>query len=227
MKKPITLGICCLFFISSYAQKNLKEGFVILNNNDTLKGFIDYREWYQNPNSILFSQSKEKSMQRFKVKDISYFAISGKEIYQRHNVKISMDRQSMDDISEKDTSSRIDTVFLKVLHADKNITLFSYADGVKQRLYILPADETTPVELKNSEYMSNGQMKSENEYRLILLTIWRRYKTHGEDVQTLIFTQNYSQKISVISVTGSMVLTRLPLSRKRKSSHHISDFLQG
>ena len=194
MKKILTLALCCLFFISSFAQKNIKEGFVILNNNDTLRGVIDYREWYQNPGSILFSTSREKNMQRFSVKDISYFTIGGTEIYQRYKIKISMDMQSMDNSREKDTSSRTDSVFLKVLQAGKNVTLFSYADDLKERLYILPRGETIPVELQNSEYMLNGQLVSENQYRLILLNISRRYNIEEKDIQTLLYTQNYSRK---------------------------------
>ena len=194
MKKPLTLALFSLIFFSSFAQRNLKEGFVILNNNDTLKGFIDYREWYQNPYSIWFTTSKGTSTQRLSVRDISYFTISRREIYQRYTVRISTDRQSMDNISEKDTSSRTDTVFLKILNAGKNVTLLSYTDDVKERLYILPTGETIPVELQNSEYMSNGHMTSENQYRLVLLSISRRYETAGDDIQKLLYAQDYSQK---------------------------------
>ncbi len=195
MKKVIAAGLCALFYISLHAQKNLKEGFVVLNNKDTLKGLIDYREWYKTPNSIMFTSSKEKRSQRYKVTDISSFAVNGIELYQRHTVKISMDRQLVvGNSGEKDTSGRTDMVFLRVLQSGKNITLFSYADDVKQRLYILPRDETTPVELQNSEYLSNGQVISENQYRSVLSDIARRFITPAEDIQTLIYANNYSQE---------------------------------
>src|SRR5690349_21598375 len=98
MKRTVTLALCCLVFITSYAQKNLKEGFVVLNNGDTLKGFIDYREWYKNPNSVLFSVANAEDMQRYKLKDITSFAVNGREMYQRYLVKVSMDRILMGNI---------------------------------------------------------------------------------------------------------------------------------
>ncbi|TKK69224.1 hypothetical protein FC093_07865 [Ilyomonas limi] len=193
MKKTIVLALCCLVFITSYAQKNMKEGFVVLNSGDTLKGFIDYREWYKNPGSILFGVANAGDMRRYKLKDITCFAVDGSEMYQRYYVKMSMDRILMGNIGEKDTSSRMDTVFLKVLQTGNKVTLFSYSDDVKKRLYILPANETIPVELQNSEYIVNGQVINEKEYRSVLLSIARNYMPDAADLQTFIYNQDYSQ----------------------------------
>lgn len=192
MKKTISFALCYLLCIAAFAQKNLKEGFVVLNSNDTLAGFIDYREWYKNPTGVQFSTTKETPVKRYKIRDVSYFSINGRETYQRFTVMISMDRKSMGNIGEKDTASRRDTVFLKVLQQGKNISLFSYSDDVKQRFYILPANETVPVELQNSVYLLNGQVTSEMEYRPILAGISRRFPTGSKELQTLIYTQNYS-----------------------------------
>ncbi len=194
MKTAIIISFCCLLFITSFSQKNLREGFVVLNNNDTLTGFIDYREWYRNPNSILFSQSKESGRQWYSGKDIKCFAVNVGEMYERFYVRISMDRQSLNNIDEKDTASKTDTVFLKVLQTGKNITLFSYSDDIKRRLYILPANETTPVELQNSEYISNGNVINEMEYRSVLLDIARRFVPEYADIQALIDNQTFSEK---------------------------------
>lgn len=166
-RKIVALALGSLLYVASYAQKNLKEGYIVLNNKDTLTGFIDYREWYRNPDNVLFSSSKEAGRQRYKVNDISAFAASGLEMYRRYTVRISMDRQLVGNIGEKDTSGRIDTVFLKVLQTGKNVTLFSYSDDVKKRWYILPANESTPMELQNSEYLHNGEVVNEKEYRTV------------------------------------------------------------
>jgi hypothetical protein len=61
MKKFSTLLISILFVcIGAIAQKNYTLAYIVKNNNDTINGFIDYREWYKNPESILFTQSKKQ-----------------------------------------------------------------------------------------------------------------------------------------------------------------------
>lgn len=192
MKKISTLVIFALFVCTAgISQKNFKPGFIVNNNNDTIKGFIDYREWYKNPVSILFAQSKESSSQKLKLNDLRSFNIIGQEVYRRHVVNISMDKDIIGNMGEKDTSSRMDTVFLKVLHEGKNVQLLSYIDDIKSRLYLLSSDETVPVELKNTEYLSNGQVISEKEYRSVLLMIAQKYVPAETGIQTQIYATQY------------------------------------
>lgn len=192
-KHALLLGMLLFGCLFSFAQRNLQDGFVVLNNGDTLKGFINYREWYKNPASIMFSTAKGSGMQRYKLQDITCFAVNEREMYQRYFVRISMDRQLVGNIGEKDTSGKKDTVFLKVLQTGKNVTLFSYSDDVKKRFYILPANESTPVELQNSEYLSNGQVITEKEYRSILVNVARKYVPGNATIETAIYNKDYSQ----------------------------------
>jgi hypothetical protein len=68
MKKNSTLLSVALFVtIAGHSQKNLQPGYIINNSNDTVSGFIDYREWYKNPVSILFTQSKDEVTQKFRI----------------------------------------------------------------------------------------------------------------------------------------------------------------
>lgn len=68
----------------THAQKNLQPGYITLNNNDTLRGFIDYREWYRNPVAISFGLSREAPTNSFTIKDMRYFEVNNRESYQRH-----------------------------------------------------------------------------------------------------------------------------------------------
>lgn len=176
MKANPTLLILALFAgIIAKAQKNLQPGYIVNNANDTSNGFIDFREWYKNPETVLFSPSKETALQKFTINDASGFSITGREQYKRYYVAISMNKNVVGDMNERDTTQRKDSVWLKVLLAGRNVQLFSYADDVKSRLYILPSDETVPVELKNTEYLSGGQLVSEKEYKHILLANAKKY----------------------------------------------------
>lgn len=192
MKKISTLLIATLLIsFAGNSQKNLVPGYIINNQNDTINGFIDYREWYKNPVSILFTQSKESVTQKFRIADIRSFNVTGKEHYKRYTVNISLGRDFVDNIDGKDTSQITDTVFLKVLHEGNNVKLFSYADDVKLRLYILPSGEAIPVELKNSQYLLNGQFVNEKEYRTILLDLANRYVPGDMELQAKIYGSRY------------------------------------
>jgi hypothetical protein len=192
MKKISTLLFSTLLAcITSNAQKNFTQAYIVKNSNDTVNGFIDYREWYKNPESILFTQSKEAPAQKLNIHDVSSFNIIGKEHYRRYIVSISMAKDMMGNIDVKDTSQIIDTVFLKALHEGKNVQLFSYTDDIKSRLYILSSGDTVPLELKNTEYLSDGQLVSEKEYRFVLLALAKKYTPENTELQTKIYSAGY------------------------------------
>ena len=167
--------LCCFLPLNSLAQKNLKEAVAVFNNADTTRGFIDYGEWLTNPSSILFTPDRNTAVKRFGVNDLSYFEVIGVGRYQRYTVSVSLDDETVSAFSIKDTSSETRAVFLKILQKGKNVTLFSYRDDLKRRLYILSGNETAPMELLNSVYMLNGQIKEEKQYRSVLLNAASKY----------------------------------------------------
>ena len=79
------------------------------------------------------------------------------------------------EIIQKDTTSITNNVFLKILNEGKYLSLFSYKDELKSRLYILSNDEQAPLELKNTEDMLNGQIVSKKEYHVLLLSLAKKY----------------------------------------------------
>src|SRR5437588_1907278 len=91
------------------AQSNYHEGYVVKNNGDTLKGYIDYREWENNPKSINFRISKDdKRTQQFAPATIRAFGISGMEAYISYTGLISNDRNHFPDLSsDLDTSKKL------------------------------------------------------------------------------------------------------------------------
>jgi hypothetical protein len=126
-------------------------------------------------NFMIFAQTRGTALEKLTIADVSSFCVVDKELYRRLIVNISMNDDLVNELTIKDTSSRTDTVFLKVLYDGYYTKLLLYADELKSRLYILSKDETIPVELKNTEYMSDGQLVSEREYQHILLSLANKY----------------------------------------------------
>ncbi|MEN0052906.1 MAG: hypothetical protein AAGC65_04520 [Mucilaginibacter sp.] len=122
----------------SHAQSNYKPGYVVNSKNDTLKGFIDYREWNKNPKEVNFKQNLAASPQKFTPVNANAFAITDAEYYEKFIVKISTSEIQPDKLSlAPDTAYVTDTVFLKNLVNGKTISLYEFTNSQKSSFYIL------------------------------------------------------------------------------------------
>ncbi|WP_259069023.1 PorT family protein [Mucilaginibacter sp. X4EP1] len=179
----------------SLAQSNYKAGYVVNAEGDTVRGFINYKQWDQNPGKIKFKSSVSAAdAKTFTVKDIAAFAISGYENYQRFAVSVSngpLDINKME--STLDTTFHTDTVFLRVCASGKKLTLYSFTDKIKQRFYYLENGGAQPLELTFQAHLNEKQ----NTVEYI-----RLYKSELTDIaQKLKVAQKVLYDISKIEYT--------------------------
>ena len=141
---------------------------------DTIKGYIDYKEWNSSPSEITFKPSAATdNTKQYGVNDIRYFEILNNEAYQRFEVNISLDPVGLEHIRFRDTSNQNNTVFLKVIYSGTRLSLYSYTDKIKERFFILEAGHKQPVELSYREYLTaDSRSKTEEDnYRDQLRTL--------------------------------------------------------
>jgi len=135
----------------SKAQSNYKPGYVITSKGDTIKGFVDYREWDETPADVKFKQAvSDNTVKTFTPGDISGFGISDIESYRVYTGRISMDPVTPDKVrteGKRDTSFRLATVFMKDLEKGTKLALYAYKDDVKERFFIGDAPGFEPKEL--------------------------------------------------------------------------------
>lgn len=189
--------LAALLFYSFFveAQKNFQPGFVILQDGDTLHGLIDHKEWHKNPTRISFRTIVDGQERLYSKEDIVYFEVDGKESYQLFKVRISMDTRVLAYIPEKkDTTNRIEAVFLRVIYTGRKITLFSFDDESKLRWYVREAGQETPEELLNSVYRNGSVVVNEREYRRQLLRLSTVYQPHDTEIVSLINKASYAKK---------------------------------
>jgi hypothetical protein len=109
----IVLGIILFQAVSS--QVNYMPGFIIDNTSDTLHGFIDYRNWKNNPNQINFKIQIEDNPLIYKPHDIKEFRVAN-TIYVSAIIDIKIDPvQSSKLDNQSQLKTKVDTVFLKTL----------------------------------------------------------------------------------------------------------------
>jgi hypothetical protein len=175
------------------AQSNYKPGYVIKLNGDTVRGYIDYREWDATPIKIYFKQSLSNKSQLFSVRTISQFAIKNQESYESYKVNISTDVISTN-ITQlatyRDTSFKTDTVFLKLLEKGKNVTLYAYTDNIKTRYYLSEQPDFKPVELPYKIYYNNTTVTEEG-YKKQLFALANKYNILNNSLIVDIQNANY------------------------------------
>lgn len=193
MKRSLFALLWVLPFLSA-AQSNFKKGYVVTNSKDTLKGYIDYKESDLNPNSVKFKDNPESKPQTFTIDECIAYSIDSFEKYEKYVVSVSTSREELSNLSAgRDTSFRIDTVFLRVLNHGKNITLFSYRDNIKMRFYIMDKNEVKPVELIRNFYFNTAhpdRMVTENRYAGQMQAKMRMFNVHKmSDDRRLLLTK--------------------------------------
>lgn len=200
--KVLLAGIILLPSIS-FAQSNYKPGYVVTSKGDTLRGFIDYREWNSNPSSVYFKTAIPDKEKKYLPAEVRLFSIDGLETYRQYSGPVSMDYTDPGHLSNsRDTSFRIETVFLKVLQKGNKLALYSFADDIKLRFFIAETPEYNPKELGYKLYFNydaqtaNGQKGAtvnENTYMRQLFALANKYQVQSNDIQWQIEHAGYNK----------------------------------
>lgn len=149
------LFLAALIALSSavFAQSNYHQGYVIKNNGDTLKGFINYREWIQSPKSVEFKINERGSeLMRFDPQNIKGFQITAMETYVTYAGPISNNKTRFPYLQDRlDTAKNAGNIFLRTVASGRYLTLFYYNDDLKPRYFIAETNQK-PVELNYYVY---------------------------------------------------------------------------
>ncbi|WP_428328524.1 hypothetical protein [Mucilaginibacter sp.] len=156
--KQISIILFIFFPSFIFAQANYRAGYFLKNNGDTVKGFINYREWDQSPTSIEFKYNKDdKDAIQLSPNNTKAFQVTGKETYITYNGFISMDKTRFPELPDHfDTTKKIKTVFFKLLTTGQYLTLYYHNDEIKPRYFIAEKDHN-PVELKYYSYYNDDK----------------------------------------------------------------------
>ena len=204
--KPFIKHLYKLLFVSlllpsfSSAQSNFLRGFVVTLNNDTVGGYIDYQKWDNNPRQIFYKRDANAIPVKYTLKDISFFAVedSSPVLYKKYVIRISMDNTDLNHIQYgRDSSYRMDTVFLKISQMGKNVQLFSYDDNIKTRFYTAEHLQDQPEELACRIYykdgLASGRTVTESTYRQQLYALALQYNVADEGLKTAIERSEYKE----------------------------------
>jgi len=163
--KRFLLGLFLAFPLLCSAQSNYLKGYILTNTKEKQTGFVDYQGRIVSPSVVRFKKGPEEQVETFTVENCAGYGIEGKESFERFTVNVSQayTRTSRLEVG-LDTTTKRQTVFLKVLQVGKNVSLFSYTDEIKERFFILSKLDKEPYELFRAQYLEKNSSKILGDY---------------------------------------------------------------
>lgn len=135
----IALVCLLLFAIASskglYAQDNLKEGYILTLKGDTVKGFIDVKDWGMNPEKVHFKSSPSDDGAFYGPYDIKEFGM-GTDIFEGGFVDVEVSSREQSNLNyNADLLLEKNLVFLQTLIKGPK-SLYVYGRAVYDQFYI-------------------------------------------------------------------------------------------
>ena len=116
----LVVGI--LSFQTVLAQENYIPGYIINHDDDTIQGFIDYRNWSKNPDIIKFKKDISNEFKSLKPTDIREFGVQN-DLYESGIVEKEIASKY-----DQHSKLKVDTAFLQIIFSGKK-SLFFYKDA--------------------------------------------------------------------------------------------------
>lgn len=176
-----------LFFGTTFSQKNMLPGYVVLPSKDTAWGSIDYRNWEKNPKEILFSSSASES-RSYTINDIEAFGVTGRDYYRKATVGVDDNPVNAWEVSIYSKELvREQTVFLRILSEGKELTLYEFVN-FKPHYYIAKAGGAA------EELIYKLTKKNELSYDVIT---YDDYKLQLKSLLSASGALNYEQSLKI------------------------------
>ncbi|WP_242919575.1 hypothetical protein [Pontibacter liquoris] len=223
MRQTLTI-ITFIFLLPllAAAQSNFRPGLVVTTQGDTLRGYIDYREWRNSPETITFRTTPDAgTAQQLTPENSRYLEVSGLEAYQQYHGPISMDQIQYNHLTVgPDTSRLTATVFMKVVSTGKNLRLLSYTDNIKTRFFLAERPQGQVYELGYRKYFVNTnqgrKVNTLNLYAGQLVLAAAKYGPVSEELKQQIFGADYSTA-ALAAVVAAINGAQKPVSEKAGS----------
>ncbi len=192
MTKHLINLVLVFMTLNAIAQTSYQRGYVVVNNKDTIKGFINYNE--QKQLIIVKTAAEDKVATSFTPADLKSFFIVPDNKYISYLGRVSNNKNHLPDIdADKDTTTSVAALFLRQGVSGPDVTLYTNADRLKTRFFY-KVTNGTPVELLYYQY---GKA-SDNPHIIPVFTdqlkeLFNKYNTAGKKklnaLQSTEFTQ--------------------------------------
>lgn len=148
-------------FATAFSQTNLQKGFVVQSNGDTVKGFIDYRNWATNPSAVRFAKTTDqRNAETLQPEQIQAFGVqtaNGTEIYRSAVVNYISSSDKLSDLTTQSEPERVTKPLFLLLLEDGHATLCQYLDA-NERMHLFLGRGKEMNELINYRYYNDNRL---------------------------------------------------------------------
>jgi hypothetical protein len=160
MKNHFLVIFTLLICSTASSQIKFEKGYFIDNHDKRTECLIKNEDWYTNPSGFTYKFSDSTNSKVYQISTIKEFGIYNISKYERHNVKIDLSSENIQNLSLKRNPEWVEkTLYLKIL-VEGEATLYSYRTKSKVRFFY-----------------SN---KNENIEQLI----YKKYRLHSNQIAT-------------------------------------------
>lgn len=191
-KKIVLSAIGILAFQLAYSQENYISGFVVKNDADTLHGFVDYRNWKNNPDIIRFKSNIDDEPISLNPMDITEFQVED-EIYVSAIVDIEDSPLQTDKLKEDNKLNiKVDTTFLQTLYRGEKSLYYYKSSNSKENFYFKKDNSFNLLEYKKYLTLQDGKrVIAENKKYIGQLAL---YLNDCKNINSKIERTSYNQK---------------------------------
>ena len=220
--KRITIALVFVCrFESAHCQENYLPGYIIQTNKDTLKGFIDYKNWRANPKEIVFKEKLTDKKFHCTPQNIKGFGVAD-EFYESAIVKREIDRPNE---LNPQLDLKTDTVFLQTIVRGAK-SLYYYLPLQSRGHFYVKHDSSSFFELlvykKYITDNSSGKFESKNTKYFNQLLL---YLDNCETLRKSIRQVNYTQKdLKNLFTTYYNKCTETKINFEKKTEKDIVEF---
>ncbi|MBL4678014.1 MAG: hypothetical protein JKY70_17680, partial [Mucilaginibacter sp.] len=178
------------------AQTNFKPGYILNTNKDTVKGYLDYREWGKNPRQVMFKKSLDEAAQKITVNNANGFGINGAEYYDKAVVKISTSSIELPQLKERiDTAYIVDAAFLQKVVQGSKVSLYQFTDVNKPHFYLFENESQTMIALNQYLYLDSESRNivNVNQFTGQLMVLAGKYQPDNKDLSYTISRAKYEE----------------------------------
>jgi len=184
------------------AQRNYVPGVIVTLQNDSLKGFIDFRNWYQSPNEITFKESlSNANEQHFKPADINGFKVAEPEVeYVSRKLRVDITKQDINSLNEKTERIVQDTPVFLMRMVTGPYNLYEYIDKFSRVHYVydaadVPATELAYVQQYVERSSGNSGIFTEEKYKEQLAALFADNAALAKKAQQVAYREANLKKL--------------------------------
>jgi hypothetical protein len=195
----VAIAICSMFiFAPSFAQKNYLPAYLISLKGDTVRGFIHYANWGNNPKKINFKDNLTSESRSINVLEIKGFSVAD-ERYESAIVQVEKSSNNTMNLERSGVFIfQKDTVFLQsIIDGNKSLYYYNKKSG-KEQFYIKTDTAFTLLLYKvyldpnnKNKITHKGIVSVENKKYLSQLVV---YLNDCKNIQSLLSQSNYNKK---------------------------------